>query len=128
MLVKHGATLLAIGTVCGLIAATGVTRLLQAIAMTNPSVVTLVLSDRYHAEQALALLRLGVADYLARPLDLSRLAYLVDVLTLQARYTGRRPAPAAEPDQPAQAGGSLRSNSRRKTVRSSTCPRPGWDG
>ncbi|HUR21494.1 MAG TPA: FtsX-like permease family protein, partial [Vicinamibacterales bacterium] len=30
MLVKHGATLLAIGTVCGLIAATGVTRLLQA--------------------------------------------------------------------------------------------------
>lgn len=75
----------------------GITRLLQTISIANPSAKVLVLGDRYHAEQALALLRLGVADYLARPVDLGRLAYLVDVLTLQARYTGRRPAPAPEP-------------------------------
>lgn len=89
----------------------GVTRLLQMISLTNPSAKLLVISDRYHAEQALALLRLGVADYLARPLDLSRLAYLVDVLTLQARYTGRQPEPApepaADPMQPAKDGGSF---------------------
>ncbi len=85
----------------------GITRLLQTIAITNPSAKLLVLSDRYHAEQALALLRLGVADYLARPLDLSRLTYLVDVLTLEARYTGRRPEPRAEPVELAQENGSF---------------------
>jgi DNA-binding NtrC family response regulator len=86
---------------------TGITRLLQTISITNPSAKLLVLSDRYHAEQALALLRLGVADYLARPLDLSRLAYLVDALTLEARYTGQRPAPIPEPVSPAEATGSF---------------------
>lgn len=86
---------------------TGITRLLQMISITNPSAKLLVLSDRYHAEQALALLRLGVADYLARPLDLSRLAYLVDALTLEARYTGRRPAPIPEPVPLAEENGSF---------------------
>lgn len=80
----------------------GITRLLQTISITNPAAKLLVLSDRYHAEQALALLRLGVADYLARPLDLSRLAYLVDALTLEARYTGRRPERRPEPVGAAQ--------------------------
>jgi len=42
----------------------------------------------------LALLRLGVADYLARPLNLGRLAYLLDVLTLRARHVGSAPATA----------------------------------
>src|SRR4051794_11557731 len=79
-----------------------VTRLLQTIALTSPSVVTLVVSDRHHPEQALALLRLGVADYLSRPLDLGRLAYLVDVLTLRARHFGHKPVPAPPPpkDEP----------------------------
>jgi DNA-binding NtrC family response regulator len=75
----------------------GLTRLMQTMALTSPAA-TLVLSDEYRPEQALALLRLGVADYLARPLDLGRLAYLVDVLTLSARRAEGRPAPApAEP-------------------------------
>ena len=62
------------------------TRLLSTISATGASIPTLVLSDEYYAEQALALLRIGAADYLTRPLDLGRLAYLVDVLTFTARH------------------------------------------
>jgi DNA-binding NtrC family response regulator len=62
-----------------------VIRLLRVIAEAKRSLPMLVISNQYRAEQALALLRSGVADYLSRPLDLSRLAYLVDVLTVRAR-------------------------------------------
>jgi two-component system response regulator PilR (NtrC family) len=69
-----------------------------ATAAQNP-VATLVLSDRYHASQALALLRLGVVEYLARPLDLGRLSRLVDMVTLRARYLARHLAPAPAPGE-----------------------------
>jgi DNA-binding NtrC family response regulator len=62
-----------------------VIRLVRSIVEAERPRPTIVLSDRHRPEQALELLRLGVADYLARPLDLSRLAYLIDVLTLRAR-------------------------------------------
>jgi DNA-binding NtrC family response regulator len=62
-----------------------VVRLIRAIAEAGRSLPTIVLSNRHRAEQALELLRSGVADYLVRPLDLCRLVYLVDVLTLRAR-------------------------------------------
>ena len=62
------------------------TRLLSTMSATGANIPTLVLSDEYYAEQALALLRIGAADYLTRPLDLGRLAYLVDVLTFKARH------------------------------------------
>jgi DNA-binding NtrC family response regulator len=68
-----------------------VTRLLQTISIKKPSVITLVVSDEHRSEQGLALLRLGVADYLSRPVDLNRLAYLIDILTLSARRGARRP-------------------------------------
>jgi DNA-binding NtrC family response regulator len=73
------------------------TRLLSTIAVTAQSIPTLVVSDVYYAEQALALLRLGAADYLSRPLDLGRLTYLVDVLTLKARHAGPQAAPVPLP-------------------------------
>jgi two-component system response regulator HydG len=39
-----------------------------------------------------------VAEFLSRPLDLGRLAYLIDSLTIEARYALRpRPAPVPEP-------------------------------
>ncbi len=76
------------------------TRLLGTIGATVQKTPTLVLSDEYYAEQALAMLRLGAADYLTRPLDLVRLAYLVDVLTLGSRHGGTRPAPIAAPVGP----------------------------
>ena len=62
-----------------------VTRLVRVLAEAKRSVPTIVLSNRHQADQALELLRSGVADYLFRPLDLSRLSYLTDVLTLRAR-------------------------------------------
>jgi DNA-binding NtrC family response regulator len=68
-----------------------VTRLLQTISIVKPSVITLVISDEHRSEQGLALLRLGAADYLSRPLDLERLAYVIDILTLSARRGARRP-------------------------------------
>jgi DNA-binding NtrC family response regulator len=46
----------------------------------------LILSDCHQSQQALQLLRKGAADYLSRPLDLNRLGYLIDSLTVRARY------------------------------------------
>jgi DNA-binding NtrC family response regulator len=60
--------------------------LLRRLGAAKRSIATLVLSDRHQPDQALTLLRLGAADYLSRPLDLGRLAYLVDVLTVRGRY------------------------------------------
>jgi len=62
-----------------------VIRLVRALAEAKRSLPTIVLSNRHRAEEALELLRSGVADYLFRPLDLCRLIYLIDVLTLRAR-------------------------------------------
>jgi two-component system response regulator HydG len=66
----------------------------REVALRGHAVPTLVVRDEHQAEQALALLRLGVADDLCRPLDLNRLAYLLDVLTVRARRAPE-PAPAA---------------------------------
>jgi two-component system response regulator HydG len=68
----------------------GVGRLLRAIAFRQRPVATVVLAEQHDAEQALSLLRQGAADFLSRPLDLSRLAYLIDSLTIRARYAGVR--------------------------------------
>ena len=78
------------------------TRLLSTMSATGVSIPTLVLSDEYYAEQALALLRIGAADYLTRPLDLSRLAYLVDVLTFRPAMHGRNRLRALPPPSPSR--------------------------
>jgi two-component system response regulator HydG len=64
--------------------------LLQELAKTRTGVETVVIHDEHQSDWTLALLRLGAAECLARPLDLSRLTYLVDVLTLQARHGAPR--------------------------------------
>src|SRR5437879_3128955 len=51
-----------------------ITRWLREVGARKRTVPTLVVSDQYQADQALSLHRLGVADYLSRPLDLNRLA------------------------------------------------------
>jgi DNA-binding NtrC family response regulator len=79
---------------------TELTRLLSTVAATGQKVPIMVLSDEYHAKQALMLLRLGVAEYLSRPLDLGRLGYLIDVLTLSSRRGVVEAVPAAVPYQP----------------------------
>jgi two-component system response regulator AtoC len=81
----------------------GLTRLLGTIKAIGQKIPVVVLSEEYHAKQALTLLRLEVAEYLSRPLDLGRLGYLIDVLTLSLRRRPVRPEPArpaAEPQVP----------------------------
>ncbi len=75
-----------------------VANLLRLVTSMRRPVATVVLSDQHQAEEALALLRLGAADYLSRPLDLNRLAYLIDILTVRARYAS--PLLAAEDPMP----------------------------
>src|SRR5439155_26602993 len=61
--------------------------LLRQIAAARRPLAMVIIGDKDHAEQALTLLRLGAVDYLTRPVDLSRLSFLVDTLTVRARYT-----------------------------------------
>src|SRR5262245_26379974 len=60
--------------------------LLREMAAARRPLATLVVGEKYDAEEALRLLRLGAADYLDRPLDLRRLSYLLDVLTVRCRH------------------------------------------
>jgi DNA-binding NtrC family response regulator len=69
-----------------------VTPLLQAARASKRPVPVLALGDRHQAARALDLLRRGVVDYLNRPLDLGRLAYLADLLTVRARHEARQAA------------------------------------
>jgi two-component system response regulator HydG len=64
---------------------TAVPRLLQAMALGNRSVGMLVVSEDHHPAQGLGLLRLGVVDYLSRPLNLNRFASLVERLMVSAQ-------------------------------------------
>lgn len=58
---------------------------------------TLLICDREQSDLALPLLRLGAVDCFDRPLDLGRLAYLVDMLTMRARLA---PRPVEAPNTP----------------------------
>jgi DNA-binding NtrC family response regulator len=81
------------------------TRILQAVAQTGRPVVTIVIREHDNPEQALALVRLGVAECLSRPLDLGRLSYLIDSLTIEARYALRKsPAPVMDPSEALRLG------------------------
>jgi two-component system response regulator HydG len=62
---------------------------LRQLAAASRPVATIIIGDQENAEQALMLLRQGAADYLSRPLDLARFAYLIDTLTVRARFTSR---------------------------------------
>ncbi len=67
---------------------TGITR---DVAFFRRCLSTVVISEDYDPEQALEFLRLGVADVLERPLDSSRLAFLLDILTIRVRYGNPTP-------------------------------------
>jgi two-component system response regulator HydG len=74
-----------------------VAQLLRMITAMKRPLATLVISDQHDDEQARRLLRLGAADYLTRPLERDRLAYLIDALTVRARLFRVRSAPARPP-------------------------------
>lgn len=73
-----------------------VAHLLQTISAKKQTIATLVLGDDNQAENGLALLRLGAADYLSWPNDLGRLAYLIEMLTVRARFAPPALEPATE--------------------------------
>jgi DNA-binding NtrC family response regulator len=66
--------------------------LVRHLAALRHDVPTLALCEPDFARDGLDLLRLGAADCFLRPLDLSRLTYLVDVLTLRRRVPSCRAA------------------------------------
>jgi DNA-binding NtrC family response regulator len=73
-----------------------VSRLLRQVVLSGAATPVVVLCDAYQPQHTLTLLRQGAADCLGRPLDLHRLAYLADTLTIRARYLARAAEPAAE--------------------------------
>jgi two-component system, NtrC family, response regulator HydG len=80
----------------------GVAHLIRGLAASRRPLPVLVLSDRYVAEHALELLRLGAVDYLSRPFDSNRIAYLIDMLTVRARCAKQRAAFSATAKQAIQ--------------------------
>jgi two-component system response regulator HydG len=81
-----------------------ISRLLGTVASSRRPVATLVIGEHHWAEQALALLRRGAADYLARPLDLTWLSYRCDVLTVRARHQASQATPAPKSAEVARLG------------------------
>lgn len=61
-------------------------QLVEELQALSPPVTTIVVSDDHRPDDAIRLLKLGATDYLSRPLDLRRVAFLVDSLTLRSRY------------------------------------------
>ena len=60
--------------------------LLQGVAKLPTAVPTVVLCERASAGLSRRMLRSGAVDCMSRPLDVSRLALLTDILTVRARY------------------------------------------
>ncbi len=84
---------LALAHAGGEVAAADVANLLRSLAADRRPVPTIVVCEQDRPEQVLEFMRLGAAECLTRPLDLHRLAYLADVLTVRARCAAVRPAP-----------------------------------
>src|SRR6266487_3952329 len=63
-----------------------VARLLERGRIQRRKVAMIVISDQPNPELALALSSAGMAEFLERPLNLHRLSYLADVLTIRARH------------------------------------------
>jgi DNA-binding NtrC family response regulator len=91
----------------------GVIALLRAIAEAGRPLPLIAIGDRHRPDQALALLRAGAAECLSRPLDLSRLTYLIDVLTVRARLAGPAPADSTTAGHPAETTGRMMEQVRR---------------
>ncbi len=76
----------------------GLLRLLKMIAATGRSLPTLVIGERGDAPTAsVQLLRAGAVDFLPRPLNLNRLTYLIDSLTLRHRQSWSGPLQSLTP-------------------------------
>ncbi len=70
--------------------------LLELMAARRRSVAVAVLCEQPNPELALALVQRGACECLERPLDLHRLAYLADALTVAARDKSKSAVPVAD--------------------------------
>ncbi|HEY2158745.1 MAG TPA: sigma 54-interacting transcriptional regulator [Isosphaeraceae bacterium] len=75
----------------------GIVRLLRMLAATRRPVATLILGEGLDEATEAHLLRRGAAHCLLAPFDLSRLAYLVEILTLRARQVAGASTTAEAP-------------------------------
>ncbi|HYW78724.1 MAG TPA: sigma-54 dependent transcriptional regulator, partial [Thermoguttaceae bacterium] len=74
-------------------------RLLADVTASDGLPPVIVLSEQVNTDLRQQLLRLGAADFMSAPPDRARLALLVDVLTVRARYQGPRgPVASTEPE------------------------------
>ena len=69
--------------------------ILQELSQLGQSAAVVALVDDMQPAKLLNLLKMGIAEYLMRPLDVTRLAYVIDMLTLQARHASPTPTPVA---------------------------------
>jgi two-component system response regulator HydG len=76
------------------------------MALGNRSAGVLVVTEVHNPAQGLALLRLGVIDYLTRPLDLNRLSYLIELLLVSARIEDRQSRSGVAEDRSVERVGS----------------------
>ena len=74
----------------------GVVRLLEGIAKSHSAIPTIVLAEQGDIELGRRLLPLGAVDCMSKPFDTARLALLVDVLTVRARF--QKKTRAADPN------------------------------
>jgi DNA-binding NtrC family response regulator len=63
---------------------------LQHLCAQQPRIATLIVRDVFDGEDDLRCFRMGVRDCLTRPLDLRRLTYLIDSLTVRIRLQDER--------------------------------------
>lgn len=61
-------------------------RVARFLGSQKPSLPVLLVYDRYEPEPCLAMMKAGALECLGRPLDLSRLTFLLSLLTVYARY------------------------------------------
>jgi len=75
----------------------GLRGLLDEASHGGRTVGVVAICEEHDPAQALLLMQSGLSDYLTRPLNLVRLAYLIDVQALRWKLAGPRAAPAAAP-------------------------------
>jgi len=100
----------------------GVTRLLWSVAQAGRPCPTVVLCDRFEEHQAASLRRAGAADYVVLPDELSRLAFLLGVLThrLRSASSEQPAAPAASSADDPDGMGKLMGQVRRVAPQETT--------
>jgi len=72
---------------------------LRHLCSLQPRIATMVIRDEFDGEHDLRYLRMGVRDCLTRPLDLRRMTYLIDSLTMRSRLQGETSTQSASTDE-----------------------------